>query len=62
MRSCTSILWPKQRQNMFHMISHSGNITNYRYGKPDHPIPTETRYQDEDLNKKSTSDLATPEC
>ena len=35
---------------------------NSRYGKPDHSIPTETHYQDEDLYKKSASDLATPEC
>ena len=57
MKSCTSIPWPKQRQNMYHiMISHSGNIMishsgnmNSRYGKPDHPLPTETCYQDEDL-------------
>ena len=48
-RSCTSILWPKQHQNMYHMISHPGNIMNSQYAKPDHPPPTETRYQDEDL-------------
>ena len=62
MRSCTSIPWPKQCQNIYSMISHSGNIMKSPYGKPDHPIPTETRYQDEDLYKKSASDLATPEC
>ena len=60
MRSCTSIPWPKQRQNTYQMISHSGNM-NSRYGQPDHPLPNETRYQDEDLFKKSASDLATPE-
>ena len=49
MRSCTSVPWPKQRQNMYHMIFHSGNIMNSRYGKQDHLLPTETRYQDEDL-------------
>ena len=32
------------------------NIMNSRYGKPDHSIPTETRYQDEDLYKKLASD------
>ena len=58
MRSCTSIPWPKQRQNIYHMIIHSGNTMNSRYGKPDHPLPTETRYQDEDFYKKSASDLA----
>ena len=57
-----SVNWPKQCQNMYSMISHSGNIMNSAYGKPDHPIPTETRYQDEDLFKKLASDLATPEC
>ena len=31
---------------------------NKKYGKPDHPLPTETRYQDEDLYKKSASVLA----
>ena len=30
--SCTSIPWPKQRQNMYHMISHSRNIMNSQYG------------------------------